>query len=276
MAIKVTKGVTLIRSELTGLVSRGLSNDVPNKRKRLYSGDAGYCPRRAGIFIHSSATSHHDASSEFYFTIGDAIHGAVVKGLTASGVVLAKEWGIKDDLINLVGYVDAIIKVGEQPQVLEIKSCGATLPEKPKPEHVAQAITYSIETGLRDPIIFYVSRLVAGWGGKLIARQFVVEDYETALANVANTLATSFIFAKASMLADIPAHIKSERDCGFCPFTLMCWKGTEEFPLPKPTASIRKELLEQVEEVANAMLARMPAQAAKFAKMAPLAPEDAK
>lgn len=268
--LAIKKGRTVINDSLARFVSLGLTGEAPMTRAHVFSMDGGYCPRRAGLFMHVTGTMPRDAASEFYFGIGNAIHRAVMKGLTAAGVVLAEEWGVKDESINLVGYVDAIVKLDGNAQVLEIKSCGTKLPDRPKSDHECQAITYSIETGLPDPIILYVSRQVASFDGKLLMQQFTIDNYGEKLKAVAKRLAISHLCAKAKVLAPVPKHIRSERNCGFCPFKDMCWHGNP-FPLSESSLGARKGIMDEAAIMATELLERMPERAKTFETMAPKA-----
>lgn len=224
-------------------VINGLSGTAPLHRRNLHGGDGAYCARKNSAMLNmpDDQMVEMSAASAFYFSIGSAVHETIQKALTKTGMLIASEFRINSIGINIGGYVDAIVRIDDKPRILEIKTCGG-LPAKPKPEHVFQAMTYALITGIPDPILFYVSRSVASWDGKLITKQFELESTKAAYIQVATGLYRSLYYAEAKRLADIPVHIESARECGFCPFVNTCWNEVGSFPVVRPTADEKAEI----------------------------------
>jgi CRISPR/Cas system-associated exonuclease Cas4 (RecB family) len=252
----VRKGKPFEDESITSLITKGLESNERLRRKNLYASDAAYCPRKSSIIVnipeeYKVITS---SSGKLYMAIGSAVHEKIQLGLRNAGALIASEFRIDGLGISLGGYIDAIIRLNDEPRVLEIKTCG-NLPSKPKPEHVSQALTYSLVTGIPKPIMYYVSRSVAGWDGKLITRTFELEPSRQEYFVVAQNLYPPQYYSQAQRLAEIPAHIRTAANCGFCPFKNMCWGGGEPFQIDLPSYRERLDIEERARADAEALVA---------------------
>ena len=252
----IRKGKPFEDESITSLINKGLTASSRLHRKNLYASDAAYCPRKASIIVNlpDEYESPTSSSGKLYMAIGSAVHEQIQTGLRNAGALLAAEYRIDELGINLGGYIDAIFCLNDVPRILEIKTCG-NLPSRPKPEHVSQAITYSLITGIPKPILYYVSRSVAGWDGKLITRTFELEPSPDEYFLIALNLYRAQHYGRAQRLAEIPAHIKNSSTCGFCPFKNMCWGGGEPFPIDLPSHAERLEIEEHARTDAEALVA---------------------
>lgn len=253
----IKKGIVKESTDVMDNVVTALTTKSNIKRRNLYGADAANCPRKASIIMNLPADheTEFSASGALYMAIGSAVHETLQSALKKSGVLLVSEYRISGFGISLGGYVDAIIMLNGRPRILEIKTCGNTLPAKPKPEHVVQAQTYALVTGILDPIILYVSRSVAGYDGKIISRQFDIDSDRDTLSLIATRLFRSQYYAEAKVLADIPSHIANSRDCGFCAFTEMCWTSHVPYPIDPPSKEQKAELELRVAESAQKAVA---------------------
>lgn len=261
-------GNPLSKSSLTKDVIRGLQNTVKLKRTHLYASDAGYCHRKASLIVNCSPdlTDTVEAAGALYMSVGSAIHNTLAKALKRAGTLLGEEVRVEGFGVGLGGYIDLVASVDSEPTVIEVKTCGA-LPSRPKPWHYEQAMVYSLVTGIRNPVVLYVSRNVADYSGKLIMQPLTIEATQDDYRVIANRLLMSYHYSQAGLLGPMPYHINSERDCGFCPFKAICW-GSEPSPIPHATPLQNEKLAVKVkkeaEELLNGMEARREAFLAKL------------
>jgi hypothetical protein len=247
----IRKGSRIAGQGITRFITAGLKySEHRGRRWKLYCGDAAYCSRKSVLFATTEGQNVMSAASLLYMDIGTVIHRVFQKGLEKAGVLVEAERRVnlryKD--IELSGMIDGILKIDDEYKILEIKTCGG-LPGKPKKEHLHQALTYALITGIYKVVIFYQSRKVAGWEGKLECVEFEIDVNPTQLDMVAEILATSFVCAKKKVIPPIPLHIGSQGDCGFCPFTTICWgESSKRFPKLKPSIE------DEIEVAKNALL----------------------
>lgn len=237
------KGSRVTGGGITRYIVEGLkTKEHRGKRWKLYCGDAGYCSRKSVLFASTEGENIGSASSLLYMDIGTVIHRIFQKGLQRAGVLEEAERrvSLKYKEVELSGMIDGVLKIHDEYKILEIKTCGA-LPSAPKKEHLHQAIMYALITGIYKVVIFYQSRKVAGWDGKLECVEFEFEVTPIQLDMVAEILATSFVCTKNKIVPPIPMHIDSQSKCGFCPFTSICWGETSK-KFPKLSHRIEDEI----------------------------------
>jgi hypothetical protein len=247
----IRKGSRIAGSGLVRFITEGLkTSEVRGKRNKLYCGDASYCSRKSTLFATTEGTNELTAASLLYMDMGTAIHRVFQKGLQRAGVLVEAERrvSLKYKEIELSGMIDGVLKIDGEYKILEMKTCGG-LPSKPKKEHLHQALTYALITGIYKVIIFYQSRKVAGWDGKLECVEFEVEATPIQLDMVADIIATSFVCTVNGVIPPIPLHIAGQGDCGFCPFTSTCWGPTaKKFP------KLSRKIEVQIEEAKKDLL----------------------
>lgn len=220
-------------SKLEGMIVSGMqsSGSAYNRGDKIYSSDGATCPRRTVLLsmqtqLFPDADSSFSASGNGYMRIGTAIHDIITDALSKEGALVAKEAqiGKLDDSLNLRGYIDAIVTVGDELHVLEIKSCGK-LPAAPSTQHIVQALLYSAATGL-TPSILYFSRSVADFSGRIMMKHFPLtatthDDYVVALGRV---FFASMSY-KRGQIPRIPYEFTAASDeCKYCPFVQHCWE----------------------------------------------------
>lgn len=237
----VRKGSRTAKTNLVKAITAGLKVTTPREpRKRLFCGDASYCPRKAVLMATTTGTNTVDAAGRLYMDTGTAAHRIIQEGLQKVGVLVEAERRLfikYKSGITLSGFIDAVINLNGFNEILEIKTCGA-LPARPKKEHLHQALTYSLTTGIPSVTIFYLSRKVASWDGKLECVEFRIEPTVEQLTEVARLLATSLVGTAKNKMPQIPMHISSESHCGFCPFKSTCWGDEAKHFPPMPRTMI--------------------------------------
>lgn len=230
----VRKGSRVAGTGLVRFITKGLqTREIRKMRNKLYCGDAAYCSRKSVLFATRDGENIGNAAGKFYMETGTTVHRIIQQAFQRSGILVEAERRINLTYkgIELRGMVDAIVEVDDELKVVEIKTCGA-LPGKPKKEHLHQALTYALITGIYKVVIFYMSRKVASFDGRLECVEFEIDVTPVQLDMVAEILATSFIGTEEKVIPPIPLYIASQGDCGFCPFTKICW-GTESKKFPK-------------------------------------------
>lgn len=216
-----------LEGKSTTKILQKFSADSEVWRRHFHARDFAYCPRKAilSCTINRSTTSSWDTKSEFYTSIGNAVHKAVCRILRSEGVLLNQELRIENDWLDFGGYIDAIVKIDDSIQIIEIKTCGK-LPTSPYNEHQFQVATYGLLTGIEDTRILYVSRNVMSYP----ARTLEIAEFRVPASlqkDALNNMAITKAFWDLKLIPPIPTNIKSSRQCNFCPFKAFCWEGNK-------------------------------------------------
>lgn len=211
---------------ISKLVVRGMSKINQRQRNgRLYASDAGFCARQTALQADRDEYEVQTAATTAYYAIGVTIEDLVLNGLYESGALLFKGYKLPDIGLNLGGYIDAIVFLNGRIRVLEVKSCGQ-LPSVPKPTQAAQAMVYSAITGLPATLLYF-SRSVANFKGELMLKEFPLPESDTQKRMTLYQVAYGHLAFMNKVIPAIPAHVTSKAQCGFCPFTGICWDGEE-------------------------------------------------
>lgn len=209
---------------LSTVVLRGLSSvEEVNRDGRLWASQAAACSRRGFLESQRKGLDIVSPASSMYFDMGNLIEEKILSALHKQGALLFSQYRLPDMGLNLGGKIDGIILIGGKVKLIEIKTCGE-LPNSPKPEHLAQSLIYSAVSGL-DPVVFYVSRHVAGYDGQLKIKEFPLEPTPTELQAAMFTTIYARLAINMGVMPDIPMHFTSEKNCGFCNFIPLCWHG---------------------------------------------------
>jgi CRISPR-associated protein Cas4 len=198
----------------------------PNEpgRSKFHGKDVGYCPRKAVLIqvVKSPPTGSWSTKSEFYTSIGNALHEASCNIWRKSGVLVAEELRLENDWLNIGGYVDAIVEIDGVETVIEIKTC-KTPPMKPYLDHKYQIATYGLLTQHPEMRLLYIGRNVVNTSYSLDIAEFDVDAsfQKRALKNI--TVAKTFF--DLGLVPPVPSAIKRKSDCSFCPFKRFCWES---------------------------------------------------
>ncbi len=240
---------------LNEIVVRGMTNIRSKTRDgRLYASQSGQCERKTALTSTQVGNEVITASMNAYFKIGETIEELILDSLFDQGILLFKQYRLPDIGINMGGYVDGIIFVDGQVKVLEIKSCG-TVPNKPKPDHLAQTLIYSAITGLPAQIM-YMSRQPADFYGNMNIETFDIETSTENLSKAVWSAVYGYLAVGMGVLPDRPPHMKKSY-CGFCPGFNDCWKTgpkNEIKGLKSPTSDQHAELVESTSKFVEAIL----------------------
>lgn len=197
------------------------------KRERIHGKDAAWCPRKN--FLHAQEwnfSSVFDASSQLYMGIGSGIEDALAEGLRRKGRFLYSNLYVPHMNPKVGGMIDLVyIDADDKIVIAEVKSCG-NLPTEPKPEHMAQLLTYSAVAGYDIANLVYVSRNVRSNSGDVLIRTFIADTSSDKIINVLNDIAYSGLSIERGVAPPIPATM-TPRKCIYCPFTKFCWDDDE-------------------------------------------------
>jgi len=227
--IKTSKKAEGIESnKWTYLIEDALGKESQVGRDRFFASSAALCARQTAglVMIPNSLKSHMDASSQFYFGIGNEFENIMAKAFDKADIIVDRETRVESSWreMPVSGRVDFVIKDPENDELVlvELKSCGK-LPHKPKPAHLAQLMTYLTLTGMKRGLIWYVSRSVADYKGVLKQKVFEITPTTEEKANTIRTIATGIMYAASDFLPPIPLDMKKYK-CGFCPLVPFCWE----------------------------------------------------
>lgn len=211
-------------TDLLFVIQEGLKSDRKwiDQKGRLYASTSGFCPRQTALSITYSAFQEDSAATTEYFKLGIAIEDTNIQALRKQNKLLFSQYELPDIGLNLGGKVDGVYCLDDQHiKLLEIKSCG-DLPDKPYPEHIAQASIYSAICGL--PItLLYSSRNVAEYSGELLKRKFEISFDDVYLRPYVFNMVYGKYCAEAGYMPNKPIELNKEYKCGFCRFKPICW-----------------------------------------------------
>lgn len=240
-----------------GLIENNLKTVGKGSRTRIFASASSLCPRQTAgsFFLPKGHEVERKASTQFYFKLGNAIEDVMADGFLKSGTLIDRETRIEayHDELPVSGRIDFVLEDPETAEVvlMELKSCGK-LPAAPKHAHVAQLMTYLVLTGMPKGLIWYVSRNVADWTGRLSQKVFEITPTEEDRRATVLKIAIGALAAKKGLLPDIPEEMKKYR-CGFCTLIPICWDGQRDIleGCRRPTAKENLELLKEADKIAQ-------------------------
>lgn len=201
-----------------------------DRKGRLWASQTGHCPRRGALEATIITQRPFSAASRFYCEIGNTIEDLIVKAWNERGRLFFAQYKLPKlrefPRLNMGGYVDAIALQDNQIRVLEIKSCGA-MPTKPKPEHESQAMVYSAYTGF-PATLFYFSREVATWNGKLKTVQFDLSFDVDDLNHYMFNAVMARVCIEKGVMPPMPPLLTTKSRCGMCNFIDFCWDDEQK------------------------------------------------
>lgn len=195
-------------------------------RKRMYGSAAAWCPRQN--FLNSrdefnSGLNVFPATAALYMSIGNGIEQALVDGLVRKERFIFNNLYLPKCEIDIGGKID-LVYVDDENEIAmaEVKSCG-NLPDKPKPEHLAQLMTYAAIGGYDRCSLLYVSRNVRTPRGDAMLRVFPIEITEQNLLASLEKVCLSQLAIENGFVPEIPSNFSRTTTCRFCRFNDYCW-----------------------------------------------------
>lgn len=231
-------------------------------RDRIFASSAGLCSRQtAGLMLlNSDVVEARKASTQFYFKIGSAFEKVMERAFVFADIFIDSETRIEayHDELPVSGRIDFVLNDPQDGEVtlVELKTCGAKLPTKIKPPHLAQLMVYLALTGMRKGLVWYVSRTVAGWDGELKQTVFEVNPTDDEIRETLLKVAIGAVFGEAEVLPELPEDMKRYK-CGFCPLIPFCWDGKGvSMEARSAKATTRRELLHKASVIVDDVMAR--------------------
>ena len=171
------------------------------------------------------------ASTQFYFKIGSVFESLLVEAFEKQGILIADELRVEaqHEDVPVSGRIDFVLMNEEgNPIIMELKSCGK-LPSSPKPHHLAQIQSYMLFTGQSEGLLWYISRNVSDFSGKLKQKVFTVTMNDEQKFQIAKTIALGVLYSDSELIPPKPEHMKKYK-CGFCPLIPHCWEDQNMIP----------------------------------------------
>jgi hypothetical protein len=244
----------------------------------MFASSAGLCERQtAGIVQLPENLSHlQKGSSQFYFALGSTFEQVMEKAFLNAGVYVDSEPRIESyhPELNVSGRIDFVLRDPDDGELVlaELKSCGGKLPDRPRPYQLAQIKVYMALTGMPRGLLWYVSRSIAGWDGKILQRAFDVQMTRPELFKVINTMVKGQLHLNANTLPDKPFDMKKSH-CGFCPLYPHCWNDDEiKFTSNPPKKSDLADLLRDAQRITEEIIDHQPILRDEFVNQYPPPP----
>jgi len=209
---------------LVGHVTRVLESKGKVKRKRMFASSAGWCARQNVLtkLAPEDMMSTMGASSQFYFSIGNAVHETLERAFKKARILIDAEIPVNMSEVNMGGRIDYLLIEDGNLVIADAKTCGK-IPARPKYQQPEQLMTYGLMSGIERLKLIYFSRNVASWDGRLYMKTFdVIPD----IKKVTKVIARGHVYAQEELIPERPWNAPSR--CGFCPFTKFCFDEVKE------------------------------------------------
>jgi hypothetical protein len=246
-----------VKNKIETVIVAGMTSEkIINQRGRLYAGTSGLCARQTTLQANFVGTEIQQPETTGYYASGNAIEEVVLDALAKQNTLLYSGYKIPECGINLGGKVDGFVRLPDETiKGIEIKSCGATLPSHPKLEHKAQALLYSAITGFPFEIIYF-SRSIVDKDQNINLRSFELDSNWLDRYMTLYQAVLGYICQQNGVMPNIPTHIQSSNDCGFCRFKDICWNNQKSFMPSINTMSlaVQNDIYRESEELASELL----------------------
>lgn len=231
--------------ELSHVLHMLTSAETKGRRSRPYGADAGLCATKNWLHINTEPGEVITAPTlKLYQGIGVGVEDVVVEGFKAHGKILSTQVKLptppKTYGIDVGGYLD-ILAYDHLGRVAayEVKTC-TSIPNEPKPNHLAQAMTYAALGGLDIVYILYISRSVQAFPSPApLVRVFEI-DVQNLLEHYMSVIVLSCHSLHDSAAPMRPTGFRKSYECNYCPFQQKCW-NEDGFRFTTPTRMVQKE-----------------------------------
>lgn len=216
-------------NELSHVVATLTTSVMKKHRVRPYAADVALCATKNWLFMNSEqGLTVTTAPLKIYQGIGNGVEDVITEGFDTHGDLLSTQIKLpnppKTYKIDVGGYIDmlAFDRLG-RVAAYEIKTCG-TLPDKPKENHLAQAMAYACLGGLDIVYIVYVSRSVQNFPDPTPLLRVFELKVQDLLLEYMTTIVLSCHSLHNEKAPLRPMHFHKSNECSYCPFIQACWK----------------------------------------------------
>jgi len=199
-----------------------LENQKNKEQTRFYITDAGKCPRAVFFKFKNAPREPMDARIMRIFEHGENIHRSIFNILYRLRIGCVTEIPIPSQEI-ISGRADAILCVGNENYVLDIKSINSMLFRKmtePKVDNVYQVQLYMHFFNIKKGILLYIDK------DQQEMKEFFL-DYDETLCN---NLMAKFTALKGQVEQNVlPSRLEDyprNWQCSYCPFKDHCKSQT--------------------------------------------------
>lgn len=197
-----------------------IDNQEVKERSGFYASEAGKCSR--AIYYDFIKAPKEDFSIETLrkFLTGNVIHEKLQKILKDTGILISEEQATPQNEFNIHGRCDAIIKLNNQKQVLEIKSIasyGYRQLKEAKDDHILQLQVYLHFFKIKSGYLLYENKDSSDLKVFEIKYDF----------NLAKKVIKKFSNIQTALeKKEVPEREfeKSAWQCRYCNFQKHCWK----------------------------------------------------
>lgn len=158
---------------------------------------------------------------------GTDAHARLQRTLAAAEILVADEVELKWSDPPIRGFMDALIRWGDEKVVLEIKTTSQEvfihkrLTRKPSPNHLIQVLIYMMITGKNKGVVLYENRNDL----QLVACEIEMnEKNKKILDEVLEWLREVYSSWEAKELPVRPFRSQTVKICQSCPLNKVCWE----------------------------------------------------
>jgi CRISPR/Cas system-associated exonuclease Cas4 (RecB family) len=211
----------------------------------------GTCARYWNIVFNGLATyvDNTDAMGVANMSLGSVFHDEIQSAMQAAGLLVESEREIKIEDPPIRGYLDAIIKWGDEEIVGEIKTTRQEsfvfkeTSGKPSANHLIQLLIYLKATGLQRGFLLYVNKNDQTF---LVIPVELDDENEKIIGDVFEWLRTVRKAFDEKLLPQRPFRKSSEtglpsnKICRGCPVQAMCFNNLPEGDVLIPLMEVPK------------------------------------
>lgn len=193
-------------------------NGYEKERTAFYISDAGRCPRAVWFAFKKYPKKPKDARVQRIFEHGDHTHMRLMAALFSLGLVTAVEVNIPDREV-IHGRADAIVSIGGEPYVVELKSVGSYKFKKNEADsdHIKQLQLYLHFFKIKKGILLYENK------DNQELMEFVLEYDPELVRKILSDLEKLKKQVESSELPEIPQNLEDWR-CAYCDYAESCKK----------------------------------------------------
>lgn len=202
----------------------------------------GFCPRYWYLaFEGNHFIETNDAKSIPVMANGTAAGTRIANAFRDAGVLIADEAEVKLSDPPVRGFIDVIVRIGEDVVVGEIKTTSDAIfsskvvSMKPSPAHLLQILIYLKATGKKKGFILYENRNTLE---VLVIPVDFNKDNEAILEEALDWMRSVYKAWEEKTIPKRPFRSQTGKVCQDCPLNKVCWEETPDGELKLPKMEI--------------------------------------